>query len=94
MIVDIVKQDKKYKAIVPDGSDPSTWSYGVIVGPPDLSILGLPYDIEVRLHNELYVRGLIKYVDVRRDMRSVTGALMAALKVDTQLIAQAYEEMK
>lgn len=94
MLVDIVKVDKKYKAVVPDGSDPSNWQYGVIVGPPDLSGLNLPYDIEVRLHNELYVRGLIKSVDVRRNMQSVTGALMAALGVDAQRIAQIYEEMK
>lgn len=94
MLVDMERDGRKYKAIVPEGSDPTTWKYGVVVGPPELSALGLPPEQEVRLHNELYNRGLITGNDVRRNMSSVVGALMAALHVDAQLIAQAYEEAK
>lgn len=92
MIVDIEKGGKKYKAIVPDDAPQSTWQYGIIQGPPDISGLGLPPSIEVRLHNELFVRGLITKKDLQRSTQDVQGALMAALSVDMQRIVLAYEE--
>lgn len=94
MLVDTEREGRKYRVIVPDGAEPSTWPYGVIVGPPDLSSLGLPEEQERRLHNELHARGLITLRDVRRSMQSVQGAIQAALRVDAQLIVQAYEEAK
>lgn len=94
MIVSTEREGKKYKVVVPEGALEENWQYGVIVGPPDLSKLGLPYELEVRLHNELFNRGLITIPDVRRNMQSLQGALQAALRVDVQTIVQAYEEAK
>jgi len=94
MLVDIERDGRKYKAVVPEGSDKETWQYGISVGPPDLSELGLPLETEVRLNNELFVRGLITLADVKRNMSSVQGALQAALRVDAQTIVQLYEEAK
>ena len=93
MIVDIEKMGKKYKAIAPDDSTEGTWQYGIIIGPPDLSGHGLPPSIEVRLHNELFVRGVITNRDLRTHPNDLHGALIASLKVDVQRIAQIYEEM-
>ena len=94
MLVDTIIDGRKYRVIVPDEAPPENWPYGVIVGPTDLSVLGLPLEIERRLHNELFSRGLITLRDIRRNMQNVQGALMAALHVDVQLILQAYEEAK
>lgn len=92
MLVDIEKLGKKYKVIVPDDSPSEMWVYGIPVGPPDLSSLGLPPSIEVRLHNELYNRGLIQKIDVQRRMPELVAACMAAFKVDAQILAELYEE--
>lgn len=92
MLVNITRDDKKYSVVVPDGAPENTWKYGIVVGPPDLSELGLPYDIEVRLHNELHNRGLIKLADASRGPQNLQGAIMAALRVDVQRLLQIYEE--
>lgn len=92
LTVDVVKLGKKYKVQVPDDSEESLWQYGVVLGPPDLSSLGLPPSIEVRLHNELHLRGLISKKDLIRRMPDVAAALATALKVDAQRIAELYEE--
>lgn len=90
MIVDIEQDGLKYKAQVPDGTPESMWNAGIIIGPPDLTSLGLPPSVKARLHNELYVRGLITVKDVRKRMHDVQGALQSALKVSASEIAELY----
>lgn len=63
---------------------------GVPVGPPNLEELKLPRDIEVRLNNELYNRGIITAQDAVKRRPEVLGALMAALKVDAGQIVDVY----
>lgn len=92
LTVDIDRFGKKYKVQVPDEAEEHLWQYGVVLGPPDLSSLGLPPSIEVRLHNELHLRGLIQKKDLVRRMPEVTAALCAAMQVDAQRIAELYEE--
>lgn len=92
MIVATVRAGKKCRVIVPDEASENTWQYGVLVGPPDLSELGLPEDIEVRLNNELFNRGLITKRDLRRRGAEVVAALQAALKVDAQRIIELYTD--
>lgn len=92
MLVDITKLGKKYRVQVPDDAEPEMWQYGVVIGPPDLSSLDLPPCIEVRLHNELHVRGLIEKKDIVRRMPDVVAALQYALAVDAQRVAELYEE--
>lgn len=93
VIVEITKLDKKYKVVVPDDAPAELWQYGVVLGPPDLSALGLPYETEVRLHSELFVRGLIQMVDVQRHSGEVVSALQAALRVDAQRITELYMQI-
>lgn len=90
--VDIDKLGKKYKVQVPDDAPEETWQYGIVLGPPDLSSLDLPPCIELRLHNELHLRGLIEKKDIVRRMPDVVAALQYALAVDAQRIAELYEE--
>lgn len=74
---------------VPPGREAMA-SMGVVVGPPDLSALGLPDEVRVRLNNQLYNRGLITRADVRRHPESVAAALMAALKVNATQVSNLY----
>lgn len=90
MIVEIEEGGKKYKAVVPDNADRDTYKYGVIVGPPDFS--WLPPHIDVRLHNELYNRGLITVADVMSRPQEVEAAIRSAVRVDVQTVIQSYRE--
>jgi hypothetical protein len=92
MLVDIVRDGYKYRAQVPDDAAEHMWQYGVVVGPPDLTSLDLPADVQQRLHNELFNRGLITSRDVRRRSQDVFAALQAALKIDAGRITQLYLE--
>lgn len=94
MLVDIVRDGFKYRVQVPNDSLESTWQYGIVVGPPDLSVLGFDEETNKRLNNELFVRGLITEKDVRKRAHEVFGALQAALSVDVQTIMQAYANAK
>lgn len=90
MIVVIERNSRKYKVQVPDDSPEYTWQYGIVIGPPDLSGLGLPPAVTTRLHNELFNRGLITKNDVRKKANEVQGALQAALNVDVSSITELY----
>lgn len=91
MIVDTVRDGYKYKVQVPDDAPEFMWYAGVLVGPPDLASLGLPPMVELRLHNELYVRGLITLKDVTsRRINELQAALTAAYKVDVNKLMEAY----
>ena len=77
---------------MPDGAPESDAPKGLIVGPPSLEPLGLPLEIEVRIHNELFYRQLLTAADVRKRRMDVIGALMSALKVDGETIVQLYQK--
>lgn len=90
--VDIEKLGKKYRVQVPDEAAEELWQYGIVLGPPDLSSLGLPPSIEVRLHNELHVRGLITREDLaRRSPADIVAAIQSALKLDAQGVIALYQ---
>lgn len=77
---------RMYVVQVPD--DELDYSRGLVVGPPDLDVLELPQDITDRLHNELFVRGLITKKRLQREQ--VFAALQAALQVSTEKIIALY----
>lgn len=91
LTVDIEKLGKKYRVQVPDEAAEELWQYGIVLGPPDLSSLGLPPSIEVRLHNELHVRGLIQKKDLDRRTPDVVAAIQAALKLDALCVIALYD---
>lgn len=82
---------RKFLVQIPDDAPDEHAMYGIIVGPPDLMTLGLPTEIEVRLNNQLFNRGLIRRRDARKDRGGLLGALMSVLKVDSQKILELYE---
>jgi hypothetical protein len=90
-LVDYATPDgRKYKSELPLEAPLSHASRGVRWGPPDLSPLGLPPQIAVRLHNELFARNLFTYRDVRANMNEVVSAVMHTFAVDAQMIASIY----
>lgn len=91
-VVDYTAPDgRKYKVLIPENSPPSAASRGVILGPTKrLEDLGLPEEVLVKLHNELFARNLISYSDVANNMRDVVSAIQHTFTVDAQLIAEIY----
>jgi hypothetical protein len=79
-----------WRVRVPDGCPEDMYASGVPVGPPSLGALGLPLEIEVRLHNQLHRRQLWTRKAVLARPNDVQGALQAALKVDMQRLQLLY----
>ena len=77
---------------LPEGVPDEQASEGIPRGPISLEPLGLPLDFEIRLHNQLFHRGLLTATDVRKRRTEVQAALMAALKVDAGRILALYDE--
>lgn len=83
-------EGRKFWIRLPDGAQPDDYQFGLRLGPPDLSQLGLPLAVEVRVHNELYYRRLFHFSDVKRKRQDLVGALMAALKLDADKLLEVY----
>lgn len=83
-------EGRRWRTLVPEGAPDADASLGIPAGPPDLSSLGLPEDIEVRLHNALFERRLFDWTDVRKHGGDVTVAMQSALKLDVQRILLLY----
>ena len=75
---------------LPDNASDADVKYGNPVGPPVLD-LGLAEDTAVRLHNELFFRGLFTLDDVKRHRVEVMRALQHALSLDVERIMEAYQ---
>jgi hypothetical protein len=75
---------------LPDGVPESDAALGIPLGPPSLAPLGLPLDVEVRIHNQLFARRLFTPRDVKTRRMEILGALQAALRVDIVAIAALY----
>lgn len=86
----IDSEGRKWCVGLPDDAPDSHAPMGVRIGPPSLESLGLPKDIEVRLHNELYNRRLFSLADVERRRQDVLGAIMAIFRLDTQKVIELY----
>lgn len=81
---------RKSKVRIPDDAPDSHAQFGVLIGPPDLSGLELPQELEVKLNNELYNRNLLTLRDVKARPQEVQYALQATLKVDVTRILNLY----
>ncbi len=81
-----------WRVRVPDDCPPDRFSAGIPVGPPALDSLGLPLDIEARLHNELHARGLLTFRDALNRPKEIQAALQATLKIDVQRIQTLYRD--
>jgi hypothetical protein len=83
-------EGRKWAVMLPDEAIAGSESMGLPIGPPSLEPLGLPLEVEVRLHNQLYERELFTERDVKARRLHVQGAIQAALKVDVEKIVQLY----
>lgn len=60
------------------------------IGPPSLEGLGLPRDLEVRLHNELYARRIFSLSEAKARKMDIFAALQHAFRVDIGRILELY----
>lgn len=91
----VVKTDQhgRWTAVyLPDDAPESDAYMGIPLGPPSLDSLGLPEEIQTRLHNELYVRGIYSIRDATASRKDIVGALMAALRIDVERITDIYRQ--
>ena len=78
--------------LIPDDAPDSHATLGIPVGPPSLKALGLPEEIETRLHNQLVARRILTAADAKARRSDVFGALQKALAVDTDRVVTCYNE--
>lgn len=76
--------------LLPEGAPESDVDKGILVGPPPLDDLNLPIEVEVRLNNELFARGILEGRDVLRKRQEVQYAIQAALRLDVERVIGAY----
>lgn len=78
--------------LIPDNAPDSHATLGIPVGPPSLAALGLPKEIEVRLHNQLAARRILTATDARKRRMDIFAAWQKALAVDINRIITCYNE--
>jgi hypothetical protein len=78
--------------LLPDDAPDSHAALGIPVGPPSLKSLGLPEEIETRLHNQLVARRILTAADAKAHRTDVFGALQKALSVDINRVITCYNE--
>lgn len=81
---------RKFKVQAPDDLEEKDYKYGVFIGPPLLCNLGLPVQIEIELHNQLYNRGIFTLRDAKKRRHEVIAALATVLAIQADRILEAY----
>jgi hypothetical protein len=84
------EEGRHWSVSLPDGVPETDAALGIPLGPISLEPLGLPLEVEVRLHNQLFARRIFTVSDVKARRVDIFGALQAAFRVDTERIAQLY----
>jgi len=84
------KQGRKFRRGLPDNAPDSDAKMGLDMGPPDLSALKLPVQVEVRLNNALFSRKIFTAKDARNIVQ-LQAALQEAYRVDAQTLQTIYE---
>lgn len=82
---------RHWAVLVPDGHEDEA-AQGVVIGPPDVRVLGWPEEIALRVHNELYARRILTLRDARAKAAEIGAALAAALRADIQTVQALYRE--
>lgn len=83
-------EGRHWATLLPDEADPSTAHEGIPAGPPSLESLGLPLDVEVRLHNELFARDLLTERDALLRPEDVASAVRSAMRLSVTEVLEAY----
>lgn len=83
--------DGRWKAVyLPEEEPKENAEAGIPIGPPSLADLQLPPEVEVRLNNELFYRGILTPIDAIKRRQEISSAIMAALRVDTDRVHTLY----
>ncbi len=83
---------RRWRVRVPDDCPADRYAEGIPVGPPALAPLGLPLELEVRLHNEFHRRRLYTLADAIKRPQELQAALQAALRLDVQRIQSLFRD--
>lgn len=83
-------EGRKWATMLPDEAPDSDAELGLPLGPPSLEELGLPLELEVRLHNQLFARRIFTAKEAANGRQQVQGALQAVLKLDILKIIEVY----
>ena len=81
---------RMWRVKLPDGVPDSDAPLGIPVGPPPLEELGLPEDIEIALHNQLFSRRIFTVKDIKRNRADALAAIQGALKLDVEKLHSLY----
>lgn len=81
---------RKFEVEAPEDFD-GDLKYANIIGPPLLENLQLPVQLEVRLHNELYARGILTKADARKRRNEIVSILQRVLAIDVDRIQEAFQ---
>lgn len=82
---------RKFLMELPDSAPDEHASMGIQIGPPNLESLDLPIDLEVRLNNSLYARGLFTERDLNRRRGELLAVWQSVLHVDTTRLVNVYK---
>ena len=85
-------EGRLWQVRVPDGVPDTLAEQGVRVYPPPLTSLRLPLEMEVRLHNQLFHRGIRTEREARHRVADIITAITASLRLDAQRIIALYAE--
>ncbi len=77
--------------MLPPGVPASEAHRGIPIGPPSVDPLGLPIEIAVRLHNELYLRRIFTHEDAVKQQVDIASAVRSAFRADVQSVIALYE---
>lgn len=78
-----------YYVTLPDNENDPT--RGIVLGPPDLSSLNLPQEIEEKLHLELFVRGIKDRKTAMKKREEIFAALQVAFAVTASKVMECYD---
>lgn len=81
---------RQWAVDVPAGVSDKDAHMGLHVGPQPLTELGLPLETEVRLHNELFRRGILTLTDAKKRRAELFASLQAAYAVDSERLIELY----
>lgn len=85
-------EGRRWAVDLPAGAPDGDAAMGLHVGPQPLHELGLPLATEVKLHNELFARGILTLSDAKQRRAELFAALQAAYAVDGERLIQLYAE--
>lgn len=81
---------RKFAVLLPDEEPEENAVNGIPLGPPDLSELGLPLELEIRLNHELFARDIFLGKDILKRRQDIQSAIQSVLRLDTERVVTLY----